>query len=639
MACCAPSNSPGAGAATTDSCKRVNYTLGMLMGVDDFVQEQAYNGTRRRELAREVLGYGTVHGLEVIVEDDGDKGSRLRVTPGMAWLPSGTPVCVDSDQCANLNDWLAANAKEVLKKIVGSPPSISLFVVLAYVQCLTDNVPIPGEPCRSDDELMAPSRIAESFRLDLRLDPPAQREEDALRDFVEWLLGLPFTSSSPTLDEASFVAQLRAAAQDWLNPSSPPTTTSPPTLPTDYVTGSAPAGTTEALLRTALRLWTTELRPLWMARPDCSCNAPPIPPADDAVLLAQLDITLMPATANGTWQVSDQSTEPVVTDESRRPILLSLRMVQELMLRQWNYAPGEAVVAETLFGQLPDPGLAMTYARSDHTHGSPQLPALGGDLSGTLQDARIESLQGIPLASTSPVMDGQVLTYEAGQWVPMDLPAPVVLSPDPAPLPGQTGPAGPTGPTGPTGPAGPAGPNGPSGLAGPPGPAGAVGPAGPAGANGANGAPGPAGPAGPAGPTAGGQFVGRGTDAPYQIVVAGEIRIVTVNRNATLTLSPPEGYGKLDGKVASVGAGDLTRMLVTFAASVTSADKLPNYIVKLTPVWLEGTKVGFRLYLNGAVRVTGPDTIGFEVLVVGDSQLVDGTFVLGIQLEVSRYAS
>lgn len=35
---------------------------GMLLGVDDFVQEQAWGIARRHELAREVLGYGTVRG-------------------------------------------------------------------------------------------------------------------------------------------------------------------------------------------------------------------------------------------------------------------------------------------------------------------------------------------------------------------------------------------------------------------------------------------------------------------------------------------------------------------------------------------------------------------------------------------------
>ena len=669
MACCAPTNTPGPGAAATDSCKRVNYTLGMLMGVDDFVQEQVYNGSRRRELAREVLGYGTVHGLDVIVEADGDKGPRLRVTPGMAWLPSGTPVCVDSDQCANLNGWLAANAAAVQGAISGSPPAISLYVVLSYVQCLTDNVPIPGEPCRSDDELMQASRIADSFKLELRLAPPAQREEDALRDFVQWLVSLPLVPTSPPLDEAGFIEQLRAAAQDWLHPSSPPL--SPPSPLSDYMAGVAPAGTSEALFRTALRLWTTELRPLWMARADCSCNAPPIPPLDDAVLLAQLDITL----SGSGGQVSDQGTAPVAIDESRRPILLSLRMVQELILRQWDAEPGNTVTPETAFGQMPDPGTALSYSRSDHTHGSPDVPALGGDLSGTLEDARIEGLQGVPLAATSPITEGQVLTFESGQWVPKDLPpAPAPVTP---PLVGDV-----VGPIG----ANQLGSlqgrplNAPSPLADqvlrfvngawiaadlpPPAPA----PVPPLptlagdliGVLGANqlgslqgrplNAPSPLAdqvlrfvngawtavdlpPPAPAG-----QFVERGTSDPYQIVAAGEIRIIVNRGQPTSTMRPtPSGYGKLDGQAVPVSTGATDQLMVEFKASVAGARKLPNYIVKLTPVWVEGMKNGFRLYLDEAVNVTGSNAIGFKVRVIADSQIVDGSFPLAFQVEVSRF--
>lgn len=567
MACCSStSNSPGAGAAATDTCKRVNYTLGMLMGVDDFVQDQLYDGSRRRELARELLGYGTVHGLDIVIEADGDKGPRLRVTPGMAWLPSGTPVCVDSDQCANLNDWLSANAAAVQAAVSASPPGIAVYVVLSYVQCLTDNVPIPGEPCRSDDELMAPSRIADSFRLELRLAPPNQREEDALRDFVEWLLSLPLSPSSPPLDEAGFTEAVRAAAMAWLNPSSPPT--SPP----DYMTGMAPAGTSEALFRSALRLWVTELRPLWMARADCSCNAAPIPPADDAVLLAQLDLSLVATGSPGTvWQLSDlgsgDGTDAVAVDQSRRPVLLSLRMLQELVLRRWETIPGNTVVAETLFGQSPDAGFALSYSRSDHTHGSPDLPALGGDLSGPLDDARIESLQGVPLAASSPLADGQVLTYAGGMWVPA-----MPVSP-PAPIPAPAPPAG--------------------------------------------------------------QFVDRGTADAFQIVSAADIRIVASNRGGVVKIGA--AYGKVDAKAGPSATGDLTQLLVTVNAGVTNARKLPNYIVKLTPIWVEGAKVGFRVYLNGTVTVTDVNAISFQVLVVGDSQISDGSFPLGFQFEVSRF--
>ncbi len=675
MACCSPSNSPGPGTAATDTCKRVNYTLGMLMGVDDFFQDQLYEGSRRRELAREVLGYGTVHGLAVVIEPDGDKGPRVRVRPGMAWLPSGTPVCVEGDQCAHLNDWLLANRAAVDAGLSGSPATFSAYLVLSSMQCLTDQVPIPGEPCRSDDELMAPSRIADSFRLDLRAAPPAQREEDALRDFVEWLLGTELVATSPPLDEAGFVAALRAAAQDWLDPSSPPL--SPPWLPpADYLEGSLPAGADEALFRAALRLWATELRPLWMARPDCSCNATPIAPLDDAVLLARLELALVP-TADG-WQVADLAAEPVVVDESRRPVLLTLRMVQELLLRQRDdrgAEPGNSVVAETAFGLPPSPGSALDYARADHTHGSPTLPALGGDLSGSLGNARIASLQGVPLAAPAPITAGQVLTFNAGQWQPRALPAP----PPPPAIPNLAGDL-----TGAIGanrlaalqgvplaapapitegqvltfsagqwqpralPAPPALPNLAGDLAGPIGGNRLAALQGRAlnapnpqadqilrfvgGAWIAADLPAPPPPA----PAPTGQFVGRGTAAPYQIVAAGEARVLLVNTQGQVTMDPAGGgYGDLQARRA-VAQG--TQARIDFTATVKDATKLPQYIVKLTPIWQDGTKFGFQPYLLERVRTEGNDQIFFTVLLLAAQQLDRGEFNLAFQVEVSRFA-
>ncbi|MBT9491862.1 MAG: hypothetical protein IV107_05850 [Paucibacter sp.] len=622
MTCCTPSNPLGPGAAATDTCKRVNYTLGMLMGVDDFVQDQLYAGSRRRELARELLGYGTVHGLAVVIEADGDKGQRVRVTPGMAWLPSGTPVCVEGEQCANLNDWLLANGATVDAGLSGSPASFSAYLVLSHLQCLTDQVPIPGEPCRSDDELMAPSRIADSFRLDLRTLPPAQREEDALRDFVEWLLGTELVATSPALDEAGFVAALRTAAQDWLNPSSPPL--SPPWLaPADYLEGSIPAGADEALFRTALRLWVTELRPLWMARPDCSCNATPIPPLDDAVLLARLELALV-ATADG-WQLSDAVADPVTVDESRRPVLLTLRMLQELLLR-WrddrDGEPGNSVLAETSFGLPSSPGSSLEYARADHTHGSPTLPALGGDLSGTLDNVLIDSLQGVPLAAPAPITEGQVLTFSAGQWQPRPLPA----APPPAPLPDLAGDL-----------TGPVTNNRLAALQGVP--LNAPNPAADQILRFVNGnwvavdlpAPGPA-------PAPTGQFVGRGSAEDFQIVAAGEVRVTLSNGQGQAQMVPAAGgYGDLRSLTPRVNKRQPTQVLIPLRAAVQNAAELPNYIVKLTPIWQESTQFGFAPYLLEQVKAEGK-RIDFTVLLLAAEQIVEGEFQLAFQVEVSRFA-
>src|SRR5438270_13805915 len=67
-----------------DPHKRVNYTLGMLLGVDDFIQEHAYLSCYDNWLTRELLGYGTASGLHVSSHVDPKKGPRLLVFAGGA---------------------------------------------------------------------------------------------------------------------------------------------------------------------------------------------------------------------------------------------------------------------------------------------------------------------------------------------------------------------------------------------------------------------------------------------------------------------------------------------------------------------------------------------------------------------------
>jgi hypothetical protein len=172
--------------APPDPTKHVNYSLGMVLGVDDFTQEFAYLSGHDQRIVRDLIGYGVVAGLRVSVDVDAVRGPRVHVAPGEAVAPSGRLVCVSPEQCAYLNDWLREHRHDV--EAFGSPPeTLPLAVVACYRECETDDVPIPGEPCRSAAELMAPSRLAESFTLDLRLAPVAQLEEDGVRDFVAWV--------------------------------------------------------------------------------------------------------------------------------------------------------------------------------------------------------------------------------------------------------------------------------------------------------------------------------------------------------------------------------------------------------------------------------------------------------------------
>jgi hypothetical protein len=113
--------------------------------------------------ARDLLGYGTVRGLAVDIEGDEGKTSdslqkwKVTVTGGAALDPCGRLICVPRAQCGYLNDWLKDHADAVRKKVT-EEGSLDLYLTLSYDDCPTDSVPIPGEPCRSDDELKAPSR-------------------------------------------------------------------------------------------------------------------------------------------------------------------------------------------------------------------------------------------------------------------------------------------------------------------------------------------------------------------------------------------------------------------------------------------------------------------------------------------------
>ena len=365
-----------------DPSQHVNFERGMVLGVDDFRQEFAYLSGRDRWLARDAIGYGTLSGLRVHAEDGSADGPRLHVTAGSALTPGGRMVCVGADQCAQVNRWLAKPDNAALVNRLLNPVSppmsppvsppmppvvdtgeITLHLVLCYADCLTRPVPIPGEPCRSEDELMKPSRVADDYRLELRASPPAQVEEDAMRDFVRWLranVRIVDVSPPPADDPETWIARLRDAVQPWRDALSMSPPVSPPASFEglgDYLfdLGSPsleiPRGRHGAFLRAALRFWVTELRPMWMAM---RCHRPEHRDLD-CVLLADVsfEVTWVGGSPSGAWQVTG-SPVALHVDDGARPFVASLRLLQEFALA--GAAGGDG-------GGLDDP-LADLFARS-----------------------------------------------------------------------------------------------------------------------------------------------------------------------------------------------------------------------------------------------------------------------------------
>ncbi len=320
--------------ADPNPAKHVNFNVGMVLGVDDFTQEFAYLSGRDQWLARDLIGYGTVRGLNVRMEVDAIKGPRVVVEAGVALSPRGQLICVPAAQCAYLKDWVADHAEQITPQVSSPPDSdLQLYVVLCYRNCPTDDVPIAGEPCRSEDKLMAPSRLSDDFVLELRLQKPNQREEDAVRDFISWLKQVQVSQADPSTPIEDFLQAIRDAASEWLtSPLSSPLT-SPPG---DFMFGSPPGslvinmGEASEYFRAAFRVWVTELRPRWISRWH-GCAATHIEgdaaADEDCVLLAQLDVPLLPLSP-GTFDIPNGDI-PVIQDD--RPFLVHLRMLQEWM--------------------------------------------------------------------------------------------------------------------------------------------------------------------------------------------------------------------------------------------------------------------------------------------------------------------
>ncbi len=443
MGCC---NEPVTSLAglPADPTQHVNYERGMVLGVDDFRQEFSYHSARGQWLARETIGYGTLSGLRVLFENDGVDGPRLHVSAGTALTPAGKLVCVPGDQCAIINHWLARPDNAVLVNRLLNPQSpplspplspslppavgsgvISLYLVVCQAECLTRPVPIPGEPCRAEDELMKPSRVADDFRLELRDTAPAQIEEDALRDFALWLRGnmAPAPASPPAAsDETAWLAVLRDAVQPWLAGQSQ----SPPSSLGDYLSELSPPalslapGQMHDFLRLALRYWVTELRPLWMA---LRCHTPQYRDVD-CVLLGRIDFEVgwIGGAPTGAWQVT--GAPPLLRiDESTRPILAHQRLLQELACFGCQEDAAIGALATERGYALPEAPLPFLDDAAPRAippfmrdGGALRLPVLSTDTDLSLDDthhiviAHGAATLAITLPASTPMTQGRVYT-------------------------------------------------------------------------------------------------------------------------------------------------------------------------------------------------------------------------------------
>lgn len=308
--------------------QRVNYEFGLVLGVDDFRQEQLYFLEKDYLHNRGLHGFGTVFGLEVTAGRPADSSDEMLITvsPGMGIDQFGRPIVIREEQCARLGAWYAKQVQNGAAPPADEAGVQRCYVVAGYDECLDALVPIPGQPCSSSESTMAPSRIRDAFTLELRWDAPHMAAWNAVRAFADLLNGVRFVPglAEADSDEDEIIALVRTLTQppafDPCAQASAGPVASPP------VTLQLPLETAREALDRVFTVWVTEVRPTIQGQADL------IDPGSDTdveagILLACIDFT--PAAA---FDVNAPKIDAATVDDGGRPFLLHTQLIQELLL-------------------------------------------------------------------------------------------------------------------------------------------------------------------------------------------------------------------------------------------------------------------------------------------------------------------
>ncbi|KAA3661190.1 MAG: helix-hairpin-helix domain-containing protein [Chloroflexi bacterium] len=199
--------------------KRVNYTYGMVLGVDDFRQEQDHAEWHHQQHNQLLHGYGTVSGLHVeeYFDEAEDDLSQIRVTKGFAVSPRGETIWVNKDLCASLNDWTKGKSLNADEN-----GNYEIYVKLCYKEKPTDDKPVAGQACAPITDSQKPSRIQESYLVELSTERPDQLGEATIRYFGE-LLGRINVKPKPRLFPGPFPGPIDLPELPGINPPDIPT--------------------------------------------------------------------------------------------------------------------------------------------------------------------------------------------------------------------------------------------------------------------------------------------------------------------------------------------------------------------------------------------------------------------------------
>lgn len=327
-----PCTSPTIAALSPDL--RVNYTFGMVLGLDEFVQEQFHQQEKDALHRRLLHGYGTSYGLAVTSNPTADdRDFVVTVSPGAGVDQWGREFVVREPQTARIGPWLADQIRQnpdLIDLFNDSSGTVPVYVVASYASCLDNVVSLPGQACGQPAQ--APSRTRDSWKIELRVTPPPTPRWDLDRRMADLLNSVVLEpTNSFQVGHFELAAAVRALK-------------SSPDEPIPIVRVGQPDY--REAFDNALSIWNTEIRP--QLAPDLLT---PDPASDPAIPLAIVGIQ-----ADRSFDVDNPVVRSALVEDVSRPVLVSSQLAQEAT------APYRSVTEPTRIVTLfPAPANARPY--------------------------------------------------------------------------------------------------------------------------------------------------------------------------------------------------------------------------------------------------------------------------------------
>lgn len=160
--------------AASVSPDRPYHETGVLLGADDFRDEQTYHRARLARALAYLSGGGTLIGLRAVIQSNADATlHEVKVLPGLAIDRLGRLIEVPRAWCLRLENWWAARSADELRAAHGAQ-GVVVDLFLRFAAVARGRTPSFAQGAFDATDALVPNRLRDAFRFDLVLRPDAK---------------------------------------------------------------------------------------------------------------------------------------------------------------------------------------------------------------------------------------------------------------------------------------------------------------------------------------------------------------------------------------------------------------------------------------------------------------------------------